>query len=91
MIKLKMLILIPVFLVFMGCAERGMLQPSVQHVPKNTTIETESKTNTTQKNTVIAKSEIKKIEKIETTFLEKDIQNIIAGAFVALIGLVMLI
>ena len=91
MIKFKVLLLIPVFLIFSGCAERGMFQPLVQHTPINTAIGTKSQTNTLQKNTVIAKSEVKKIEKDEKTFLDKGIQNIIAGTFVALIGLAMLI
>jgi len=94
--KYKILLLIPVILILAGCAERGMLQPLTQKLSANTTLETESnadslRENTVHKNTVVAQSEVKNIEKDESNFLDKDMQNIIAGTFVALIGLAMLI
>ena len=94
--KYKILLLIPVILIFTGCVERGMLQPLTQKVSTNTMLEKNSNAdslqkNTIQKNTVEAQSQVKDIEKDESTFLDKDIQNIIAGTFVALIGLAMLI
>jgi len=99
--KYKTLLLIPVILIFTGCVERGMLLPLTSNFSRNITHENKSDADslqegtiekiTIEKNTVVARSDVKQIEKDESTFLDREMQNIIAGTCVALIGLAMLI
>jgi len=98
MFRNKIVLIAFAIVMFTGCAERGFPLPSIlDHNTTNACNVAVSKDQTSSKNILEARSEVRKIDDTNTTsfekkpFISEDLQNKIAGTLILLIGIAMII